>query len=136
MKIYFAGSISGGREHAGYYAKLVSALKSNKHVILSEHVGHADVGAFEKNNSPQEIFERDVAWIDESDAVVADVTTPSIGVGWEVAYAQSIGKKVICLFHTDSQKRLSAMVGGNPKNHVVVYKTVEEALEKINSFLL
>ena len=31
--------------------------------------------------------------------LVADVTYPSLGVGYEISYAQNKGYKVLCLFH-------------------------------------
>ena len=38
MKIYFAGSIRGGRKDAELYRKVIAALKE-KHQVLTEHVG-------------------------------------------------------------------------------------------------
>ncbi|MEI7962017.1 MAG: nucleoside 2-deoxyribosyltransferase [archaeon] len=43
------------------------------------------------------IFDRDVAWIKEADLVVAEVSMPSVGVGYEIGFAESLGKKIICL---------------------------------------
>lgn len=38
MKIYFAGSIRGGRDDASIYARLIEELKTHGEV-LTEHVG-------------------------------------------------------------------------------------------------
>ena len=64
----------------------------------------------ENSLTDTEIFERDMAWIEESDVVVAEVTTPSLGVGYELGQAESMGKKIICLFRKVEGKRLSAMI--------------------------
>ena len=62
-----------------------------------------------------EIFERDVAWIHEADFIVAEVTQPSLGVGYELGLAESVGKPIICLFRETEDRRLSAMIAGNSK---------------------
>ena len=41
-----------------------------------------------------EIYRRDIQWISECDMVIAEVTNPSLGVGYEMAYAESINKTV------------------------------------------
>ena len=42
MKIYFAGSIRGGRGDADLYAQLVTELK-NHGTVLTEHVGSEEL---------------------------------------------------------------------------------------------
>jgi len=41
------------------------------------------------------IFARDKAAVESSDAILADVSMPSVGVGMEVMIAYSLGKRVI-----------------------------------------
>jgi 2-iminobutanoate/2-iminopropanoate deaminase len=48
------------------------------------------------------IFERDRRGAEESDAIVADVSSPSIGVGMELMAAYKAGKKVIVVFREGS----------------------------------
>lgn len=122
MKIYFAGSIRGGREDADIYLQLVAELEQYGEV-LTEHV--ATVG--EEDLSDGEIFVRDLGWLTNCDAVVAEVTTPSLGVGYEVGVAQSLGIPVLCLYRPGPQRRLSAMLAGNPGIRVNEYYSVGEA---------
>jgi nucleoside 2-deoxyribosyltransferase len=122
VKIYFAGSIRGGREDADIYLQLVAELEQYGEV-LTEHV--ATVG--EEDLSDGEIFVRDLGWLTNCDAVVAEVTTPSLGVGYEVGVAQSLGIPVLCLYRPGPQRRLSAMLAGNPGIRVREYYSVGEA---------
>jgi nucleoside 2-deoxyribosyltransferase len=122
VKIYFAGSIRGGREDADIYLQLVAELEQYGEV-LTEHV--ATVG--EEDLSDGEIFVRDLGWLTNCDAVVAEVTTPSLGVGYEVGVAQSLGIPVLCLYRPGPQRRLSAMLAGNPGIRVNEYYSVGEA---------
>ena len=135
MKIYFAGSIRGGSEDRAIYHALIERLQEFGEV-LTEHVGNpylTDQG--EKDMSETEIFERDVAWIQEADIVVAEVTQPSLGVGYELGLAESVGKPIICLFRETEGRRLSAMIAGNSKLVVHIYKDAEEAVSYIGDFL-
>ena len=129
MKIYFAGSIRGGRNDAEIYLQLVAELEKYGEV-LTEHV--ATVG--EEQLSDGEIFVRDLEWLMNCDAVVAEVTTPSLGVGYEVGVAQSLGIPVLCLYRPSPQRRLSAMLAGNPGVHVADYYSVGEAAELLGKW--
>jgi nucleoside 2-deoxyribosyltransferase len=124
VKIYFAGSIRGGREDADVYLELVDELQKYGEV-LTEHV--ATIG--EEEMSDGEIFVRDLEWLTNCDAVVAEVTVPSLGVGYEVGIAQSLGIPVLCLYRPAPQRRLSAMLSGNPGVRVAEYYSVGEAAE-------
>jgi hypothetical protein len=121
VRIYFAGSIRGGRQDAGIYVDVVAVLERHGEV-LTEHV--ATVG--EEELSDAEIFARDLEWLSSCDAVVAEVTTPSLGVGYEIGIAQSLGIPVLCLYRPGPQRRLSAMLSGNPGIGVVEYGDVAE----------
>lgn len=121
VKIYFAGSIRGGRQDAAIYMELLAGLEQHGEV-LTEHV--ATIG--EEDLSDGEIFVRDLEWLSSCDAVVAEVTTPSLGVGYEIGIAQSLGIPVLCLYRPGSDRRLSAMLSGNPGILVIEYSTVAE----------
>ena len=98
MKIYFAGSIRGGRYEKDNYLKLINHLATFGEV-LTEHVGHKDVEKSELHKTDQYIFERDVKWLKSSDVMVADVTMPSLGVGYENGYAQTLDIPIFCLYN-------------------------------------
>ncbi len=136
MKIYFAGAIRGGRQDVSIYRTMIAHLQTHAEV-LTEHVGNkalSDGG--EHDLSDDQIHARDVAWLGECDAVVAEVTTPSLGVGYELGIAEKMGKPVLCLFDvSNSGFRLSAMLSGNPKTTVVRYQELDEAIEAIDQFI-
>uniref|UniRef100_A0A8C2Y0N5 2'-deoxynucleoside 5'-phosphate N-hydrolase 1 n=1 Tax=Capra hircus TaxID=9925 RepID=A0A8C2Y0N5_CAPHI len=48
------------------------------------------------------IHDRDLAWLQQADVVVAEVTQPSLGVGYELGWAVALHKPVLCLFHPKS----------------------------------
>jgi len=134
QKIYFAGSIRGGRQDQQLYLQIIDYLKKYGEV-LTEHVGDAQLSAFgEKGPSDEYIFKRDMEWLQSAKIVVAEVTTASLGVGYELGMAESFGKKVLCLYRPQEGKRLSAMIGGNDFYTIAKYQTLKEAKVKIDAF--
>jgi hypothetical protein len=112
-KVYFAGSIRGSRRDQKIYSDFIGFIENQGVQVLCEHVGYADVIDQGQNLNPTEIHNRDLAWIDESNAVIAEVTNPSLGVGYKIHRALSIGKPVLTLFaRMVDGPRLSAMIVG------------------------
>lgn len=135
MNIYFAGSIRGGRADAGLYQDIITFLKTFGKVF-TEHVG--DPALTEKgDDGPDDagIFRRDVAWLMQSHVVVAEVTQPSLGVGFELGMAVSLEMPVLALFRPSPDRVLSAMIGGCPDIRVCEYQTLDEASRAIRSFM-
>jgi len=96
MKIYFAGSIRGGRDDKKLYEDIIKTL-STYGEVLTEHVGNQKLTASGEDGSTDEyLYKRDMNWLKESDVVIAEVSTPSLGVGYELAKAEEWGKKILC----------------------------------------
>ena len=126
MKIYFAGSIRGGRDDKALYAEIIKLLKTYGEV-LTEHIGLSTISSYGQTDmTDQEIYNKDTNWVNEADVIVAEVTTASLGVGYEIGYAESKGKKVVALYRPQEGKRLSAMIAGNSYVEVVKYENVSE----------
>ena len=135
MKIYFAGSIRGGSEDRNVYHALIKGLQEFGQV-LTEHVGDLELtDSGEHDLSDEEIFRRDVSWIHEADILVAEVTKPSLGVGYEIGLAESLDKPAICLYRQTGETSLSAMVAGNPRLKVHEYEDVEKAVSFVKEFV-
>jgi 2'-deoxynucleoside 5'-phosphate N-hydrolase len=111
MTIYFAGSIRGGRDDRAIYTDIIRMLRDYG-TVVTEHVGDADVTLGGENVSDREIHDRDIAWLRSADVIVAEVTAPSLGVGYEIGRAVEWGKRVICLYRPSDGRKLSGMIGG------------------------
>ena len=135
MKIYFAGAIRGGREDAQLYEKLIAYLKE-KGQVLTEHIGNTDLSwGGETSSKDEEIYNRDIKWLQSADIVVAEVTTPSLGVGYELGIAEKLNIPVLCLYQLDKGNRLSAMVRGNAIFTCREYTVFIEAQKCIDDFI-
>jgi len=135
MNIYFACSITGGREVEPVYQALTGALIEDGHVVPTAHLAESHVVVLEKMVKPREVYERDVAWILACDALVAEVSVPSHGVGYEIGFALSEGKPVLCL--SMNGRPVSKMITGNPHPnlHVCHYQEAAEGIRMMRAFL-
>lgn len=111
MIIYFAGSISGGRGDQAVYRQIIDLLKQHG-TVLTEHFGDASLTSAGEDLADGAIHDRDLEWLRRADLLVAEVTTPSLGVGYEIGRAVEWGKRVICLYRPSRERRLSGMIAG------------------------
>ncbi len=130
--VYFAGSIRGGRKFSRYYPGIIALLRQYG-TVLTEHVG-GNLSAKGEPLPAAKIFKRDVAWLKKAKAVVADVSGPSHGVGYELALCEQFKKPTLCLLHASRAGRLSAMIAGNPKFRVVTYRSANDLVPAFRTF--
>ena len=90
-KVYFAASIRGGRADAALYHDMIEFIKLTD-TVLTEHIGDLSLSSFEQSERDRKIYEQDTAWLKECDLLIAECTCPSIGVGYELAYAEKLNK--------------------------------------------
>ena len=133
-KIYFAGSIRGGRDDQEIYLAVIEEL-GKYGTVLTEHLGSKELGIQgEHTNTDALIFERDMDWVREANVIVAEVSTPSLGVGYELGQAEAMGKQILCLYRPSEGKRLSAMVAGNDYVQVEEYHTLADVIELFSGY--
>jgi nucleoside 2-deoxyribosyltransferase len=135
MDIYFSCSITGGRKDQPDYQRLVDALLADGHTVPTAHLADANIMSLEVIVEAADIYQRDVAWVTGCDALVAEVSTPSHGVGYEIGLAESLGKPVFCCYRKGS--RVSKMILGNPSStfRVLGYSVIDEAIKEVRVFL-
>ena len=135
MNIYFACSITGGREFEAVYQELIAALLADGHEVPTAHLAASSIVELDGVVPANEVYERDVAWIKNSDALIAEVSVPSHGVGYEIGFALHEGKRVLCL--SQQGRKVSKMVSGNPDPHLIVktYRDSQQAIELVRDFV-
>ncbi len=134
MKIYFAGSIRGGRDDAALYFRIIEFLK-NFGTVFTEHIGDATLTNLgDEGVTDRFIHDRDLDWLTGADVVVAEVTTVSMGVGYEIGQAVAMEKRILCLYRPSPGKKLSAMIAGCPGLTLVEYHDAGEAFHAVSEF--
>ncbi len=133
-KIYFAGSIRGGRVDADLYRRIIDYIQRTD-VVLTEHVGNSNLCLTEQGSERDaRIYNQDTAWLRDSDMLIGECTCPSLGVGYELAYAESHG--ITChIFYDRTKTQLSAMLTGNPYFNIHPYATEDEIYPLLDQIL-
>ena len=124
-KIFLSGSIRGGRQLLETYRFMYDALEEAGAEVLSWHVADPDLEENESKMTEQEIYDRDMGLLAKSDALIAEVTVPSTGVGYEICRALDRKIPVLCLHIPNAV--VSAMVLGNPDPSLEVRTYSNEA---------
>ncbi len=126
MKIFFTGSVRAGRSHQPEYQEIVKILNDFGEVS-SGHVSDDALSQFgETQLAGNEIRSREIAAIEASDVVVAEVTVPSLGVGYFIRHATEKHIPVIALYKDSSSFRLSEIIKGDPGVSVKTYTRASE----------
>ena len=135
MNIYFACSITGGRAFESIYQEFTRALLTDGHEVPTAHLAESNVMALEKVIDPREVYDRDVSWIRACDGLIAEVSVPSHGVGYEIGFALGQGKPVLGL--AKAGIAVSKMITGNSHSALQMkfYRDVPEGIVMIREFL-
>ena len=133
-KIYFAGSIRGGRIDADLYRRIIQFMQQTD-TVLTEHVGSSNLNLNEQGRERDaRIYDQDTAWLRQSDLLIAECTCPSLGVGYELAYAEHRG--IPChIFYDKTKAQLSAMLTGNPYFHIHPYECEDQIFAVLTQLL-
>ena len=91
------------------------------------------LGPVEGSASAVTVFLRDMTGAEQSDAIVADVTEPSIGVGMEIMAAYKANRRVILV--VKKGKVTSRMLQHMEGTETLVYKEDEEVYEGLKRLL-
>jgi hypothetical protein len=135
MNIYFACSLTGGREFESVYQTIVRVLMEDGHVVPTAHLAESGVVMREAVITPQEVYARDIAWIRACAVLIAEVSLPSHGVGYEIGFSLSLGKPVLALYQEGC--KVSKMISGNPDPNLSVrsYEFPQDAVVQTREFL-
>lgn len=134
MNIYFSGSIYGGRQKLVAYKKLIKEL-SKFGKVLNEEVADDNVLIREESISDKDVFESLVDRLKRADLVFAEVTVPSLGVGYEIGYADKTNKRIICVYDKTVTPKLTTMLRGNNRLKIIPYTNINEIINNLENIL-
>ena len=129
MKIYFGFTVAGSRWSLQAAKRIVTILQTMGHEVLTSHLVEEDAWEADRLVPPQEIFARDMKWLEECDLFVAEVSGSSFGLGFETGYLLgATTKRTILLYQRELESAISLLITGNthPNCVLVPYSQVEE----------
>ena len=118
---------------ADLYHRIITYIQRTD-VVLTEHVGMSNLNLIEQGLGDARIYDQDTTWLRESDLLIGECTCPSLGVGYELAYAEAHG--IPChIFYDKTKTQLSAMLTGNPYFHIHPYEREEDIYPLLDKIL-
>ncbi len=129
MKIYFGFTVAGDRSGVDAARKIVHLLEERGHEVLTRHLVSDHAWDTDRSISPQDVFRRDMGWLDQCELFIAEVSGSSFGLGFETGYLLgATNKKVVLLYRRDLEKRVSLLITGNTHANctLVPYSSIEE----------
>jgi nucleoside 2-deoxyribosyltransferase len=128
-RIYLAVPLIGGRDLESA-RKLAEIIERLGHGVVSKWVVASDPGW---GMTPDAVYQRDTQGVRECDGLVAEVSTPSHGVGMEIMLAHTMGKKVICTCKKGT--KISRLLQGMPGIGIIEYGSFEELEGRLRAHL-
>jgi len=140
VNIYLGCTVRGDRSTLDVVRHMARRLQAAGHVVLTTHLLEDDVEGDERARSSQEVYERDLAWVESCDILIAEASGSSYGVGFEVGYllgrAPQSGQRAYVFYRRDRHDTVSRLISGltNACGRVYPYSStadVDAALREI-----
>jgi len=132
MRIYLACTVRGDRGTITTARHIHDSLLRLGHEVLTGHLLAEDVDTNENRLRDTDVFSRDLAWLESADAIVAEASGSSYGVGFEVGYvlgrAAQTGQKVVVLYDAARRGKVSRLISGlsDARAQVLGYESTAE----------
>ena len=134
MKVYVSGSIYGGRQKVDVYKKLIAKLETFSEV-LNRNIVEDDVLEKEAMVSDNDTFKDLENKMRKADILLAEVTVPSLGVGYEIGFCDMIGKRIVAIYDKNDIEKVSTMIRGNERIKLIPYTDIEQIVENLEEIL-
>ncbi len=136
MKVYLSTAITRGRREYVDAVKMIrDVLKDSGVEVLNERVTDPNFPTpqTDRSRSMQELC----AWLEEADALIAEATISSTGVGCELTMVQMRAKPVLLLYDAQFGFRISDWVTLHPDANVEAqpYRDSSEIRRVVKEFV-
>jgi 2'-deoxynucleoside 5'-phosphate N-hydrolase len=141
MQIYLACTVRGDRSAVAGLRTLVASLERSGHTVLTKHLLDDNVDGAEAALTERAVYERDIAWLETCDVLIADGTGSSFGVGFEVGYvlgrSDRTGQRVVLLYRADRRDQISRLIVGNAhaRCDVIEYENPDDLAARVSQNL-
>ena len=138
MNIYLACTVRGDRGAVISLRELVRSLEAAGHTVLTRHLLDDNVETAESALTEDQVYRRDIEWLEACDLLIADASGSSFGVGFEVGYvlgrAERTNQRVLLLYRADRRHAISRLIVGltHTRCEVIAYETATELVTKVS----
>jgi nucleoside 2-deoxyribosyltransferase len=120
--IYIAYSVTNGNQDVEIIKGLIDWLDENGFDIIHPF----DIALFQDY-----LAEKSIKYINTSDIIIADISTYSHGVGFELGYAYSRKKQIVVICNENVREKISKFIIGLFPN-IIYYSTQTELIESVS----
>jgi nucleoside 2-deoxyribosyltransferase len=141
MRIYLGCTVRGDRSTLDTVRHIASRLTAAGHEILTTHLLQDDVEGAERARTDQDIYARDLAWVEACDILVAEASGSSYGVGYEVGYllgrSPHSGQRAYVFYRRARHDAISRLISGlhHPHARVYPYDTIADVDAAVQEIL-
>jgi hypothetical protein len=132
MNVFFAGSVQGLPRLADTYRTVLDAAKKHGDTVLPSWIvkklSSSDKGA----EDARATLLQQVQLIQQCDVMIAEVSTPSFGIGYLMGQALTHHKPILCMYpKAGDLKLLSDFVKGNTSSLITLQRYDKKNIESI-----
>lgn len=141
MTIYLACTVRGDRGAIVGLRTLAAALEADGHTILTKHLLDDNVDGAEAALTNRAVYDRDLAWLESCDMLIAEASGSSFGVGFEVGYvlgrSERTNQRVVMIYRADRRDAISRLIVGNahPRCTILTYDNPRELMARVSESL-
>ena len=129
MKIYFGFTVAGDRSAVKIARKIVDILVEMRHEVLTRHLVENSAREADRRITPQEVYLRDMKWLEQCDLFMAEVSGSSFGLGFETGYLLGgTTKRAVLFYRRDIETKISLLITGitHPNCRLAPYSNLNE----------
>ncbi|PJC28949.1 hypothetical protein CO053_01880 [Candidatus Shapirobacteria bacterium CG_4_9_14_0_2_um_filter_40_11] len=141
VKVFFAFSTSNLKANLETYKRVGTIITSKKSKLtvdlIKKAVREKKNDGITKNEDDEQFHKEAIGGIDEADCVIADASFPSSGVGFQIGYAISLKKPVLCIFSEEfGSRKLSKVIFTMKSPFLQISSYTENTLKSVISKFL
>ena len=103
--------------------------------VLDAEVADDNVLIKEQGIPDNEIFEKLEKKLDQADIVFAELTVTSLGVGYEIGYADKSNKRIIGIYDKTVVPKITTMLRGNKRLKIIPYEDINDIISNLEVIL-
>ena len=141
MKVYLACTIRGDRSALPVVTAVRDVLVGLGHEVMTERFLSDTAESEDGALSERQVFDRDLAWLEACDVLIAEASGSSYGVGFEVGFilarAAQTGQRIVLLFDEARRASISRMISGagHARCRTIGYQNAADAAAQVRQAL-
>jgi len=119
-RIFFSIPVQGKRLDDEIYKCFVDCINKHNGSILNLNVMEPPSLEETLKYNPNEIYNDLIAKLKTAELLIAEISSPSLGVGYEIAFAQKLSVPILLLFNSKVKRTVSLMIRGINYNNLKI----------------